>query len=252
MAIYSYSRITTFEQCPQKFKFRYIDKIIPEIEKSIEAHLGQSVHAALEWLYLQVKKSKIPNINEIILTYVEEWSKNFTPKLLIVNKDLTHKDYFNKGISFITSYYTEHHPFKQNTLDTEKKIILNLEGYKLQGYIDRLDYNLLTKEYEIHDYKTANSMPSKDKLKKDKQLALYSIAVKDIFGYDKEVRLIWHFLAHNKRYKLKKTNQELEELKKETIKAIQEIEAATEFPTQKSTLCSWCEYKDICPAWQNL
>jgi len=56
MAIYSHSKLSTFEKCPLKFKFRYIDKIIPEIQKSIESHLGSSVHDALEWLYIQVKQ----------------------------------------------------------------------------------------------------------------------------------------------------------------------------------------------------
>ena len=36
--IYSHSRLSTFEQCPFKFKLRYIDEIEPEIEKTIEAH----------------------------------------------------------------------------------------------------------------------------------------------------------------------------------------------------------------------
>ena len=44
MTIYSHSRLSTFEQCPKKFKYKYLDKLKPEIEKTIETHLGSAVH----------------------------------------------------------------------------------------------------------------------------------------------------------------------------------------------------------------
>ncbi|MEK6918194.1 MAG: PD-(D/E)XK nuclease family protein [Nanoarchaeota archaeon] len=251
--IYSYSRLTTFEQCNLKFKFRYIDKIIPKIEKSIEAHLGSVVHSTLEWLYTQVKESHIPSLDEVIVFYSQEWEKDYS-KDLITQGNLSHRDYFNKGVEFILVYYTEHKPFDDNTLEIEKKILIDLDGsgnYKVQGFIDRLSYNLKTKEYEIHDYKTANFPPSEEKLNKDRQLALYSIAIKNLYGNDKEIRLTWHFLAHNKRFHIKKSNAELEKLKKETIELINKIEATKEFPANKSKLCDWCEYKSICPVWGN-
>ena len=54
--------------------------------------------------------------------------------------------------------------------------------FRIRGFIDRLAYNLKTEEYEIHDYKTSNTMPKEDKIESDRQLALYSIAVKEMFG----------------------------------------------------------------------
>ncbi|MBI3623225.1 PD-(D/E)XK nuclease family protein [Candidatus Pacearchaeota archaeon] len=251
---YSYSRITTFEKCPLKFKFRYIDEIIPEVEKSIEAHLGKSVHSALEWLYKKVKLGIVPNIEEAILSYSREWEKDFNDQILIVNRNLTPQDYFNKGIQFITTYYTQHHPFNDNTIEIEKRILIHLDesgDYRIQGFIDRLTYNLQTGEYEIHDYKTANSLPSAEKIESDKQLALYSIAIKETYGRDKEVKMIWHFLAYNKRIQKKKTNEELDALRLETLETIKKIEATKVFPPIKSSLCHWCEYKSICPAWGN-
>ncbi|MEK6945586.1 MAG: PD-(D/E)XK nuclease family protein [Nanoarchaeota archaeon] len=249
--IYSYSRLTTFEQCRLKFKFRYIDKIIPKIEKSIEAHLGSAVHSVLERLYTQVKEGHVPSLDEVIVQYTEEWQREYS-KDFITPGNLSHQDYFNKGVEFLITYYVEHKPFDDNTLETEKRILINLDeegNYKLQGFIDRLSYNLKTKEYEIHDYKTANSPPSEEKLNKDRQLALYSIAIKNNYGLEKDVKLIWHFLAFNKRFHIKKTNAELDKLKAETIELIKKIEETKEFPANKSRLCDWCEYKSICPAW---
>ncbi len=58
MPRYSHSKLSTFEQCPIKFKYRYIDKIPVEFEKTIEAFLGEIVHEALEWLYTEIKAKK--------------------------------------------------------------------------------------------------------------------------------------------------------------------------------------------------
>jgi putative RecB family exonuclease len=249
--IYSHSRLSTFEQCPFKFKLRYIDKIKPAIEKTIEAHLGSAVHATLEWLYNQILSIKhIPTIDEVITDYAIRWQDSYNNDTLIVKKHLTQKDYFNKGVQFLMDYYTKHYPFKDNTVEVEKKIIINLdkEGkYQVQGFIDRLVFNLETKEYEIHDYKTANNLPLKEKVENDRQLALYSIAIKENYGNDKNVCLVWHYLAHNQKICSSRTNEQLEELKRDTIKLIDKIEATKNFPTNKSILCDWCEYKDYCP-----
>ncbi len=105
MSIYSNSKIETFEQCKLKFKYRYIDKIIPEIAKSIEAHLGSMVHETLEWLYIKVMEKTIPPINDVISFYSERWQENYTPDMPIFNKTMSAKDYFNKGVKFLIDYY---------------------------------------------------------------------------------------------------------------------------------------------------
>jgi len=250
--IYSHSRLSTFEQCQLKFRYRYIEKIIPEVEKSIEAHLGHCIHCALEWLYTQIKEKGTPSPDDLIIYYSEIWKKDYNPNFLIVDNRFVARDYFNKGVGFLVNYYLEHKPFDDNTLELEKKIVIILdeEGlYKIQGFIDRLSYNLKTNEYEIHDYKTANYLPTQEKIEQDRQLALYSIAIKELFGQEKEVSLIWHYLAHNKKIRIKKTNEQLENLKKETLELIKKIEATEEFPGNKSPLCNWCEYRSICEEW---
>jgi putative RecB family exonuclease len=249
MAIYSHSKLSTFEQCKLRYKFRHIDKI-KVIETTIEAFLGKTVHSTLEWLYLQVKEKKIPTIEETINYYSNNWTENYKDSIKIIRQNLTTKDYFNKGVQFLIDYYFKHKPFEDNTLEVEKRIVLELDKqgkYKIQGYIDRLVHNLENNELEIHDYKTANSIPTKDKIEDDRQLALYSIAIKELFGQDKEVLLIWHYLAHNQKITSRRTNEQLEELKQDIINLINEIESTTEFPSNKSILCDWCEYKSICP-----
>jgi len=254
MTVFSHSRLSTFEQCKLKYKFRYIDNIIPDIEKTIESHLGSVVHNTLEWLYNWVKKGRIPTIDEVIVNYSENWKEDYEEEIPIVKKYMTVGDYFNKGIQFLINYYTKHKPFDDNTIAVEKRIIFNLDKkgeYKIRGFIDRLVYNLKTGEYEVHDYKTSGNLPSQNRLDKDRQLALYSIAIKELFGEEKKVILVWHYLSFNKRLHSKRTDEQLKQLKEETIDLIKEIEGTTKFPPTKSQLCHWCEYKPICPAWGN-
>ncbi|MDO8467878.1 MAG: PD-(D/E)XK nuclease family protein [Nanoarchaeota archaeon] len=251
MPIYSHSKLSTFEQCKLKYKFRYIDKIIPEIEETIETHLGSVVHSTLEWLYKLVILGKIPSIDETIMHYHQEWENNWVDDIVIINKRMSKEDYFERGIRFILDYYIEHAPFNDNTIEIEKKIFVKIgdEEHTLQGFIDRLVHNIKTEEYEIHDYKTSGTLPSKERIENDRQLALYSIAIKEIFGNDKKVKLIWHYLHFNKKIEIYKTDEQIERLKEKIQFLINEIESTKEFPYNISALCDWCEYKNICPAW---
>ncbi len=249
--IYSYSRLGTFEQCPLKYKFRYIDKIKPPVKDSIESYLGSCVHKTLEWIYTSGKN---PSVDEVVSYYSQFWTKNYKKEILIVKKEFQAKDYFNKGLGFLLNYYKKYYPFEDGTLACEKKIIINLQGeeiYKIIGFIDRLVYNSKTKEYEIHDYKTAKNLPSRKEIKENKQLALYSIAIKETHGKETKIVLIWHYLAHELEIQERKTDEELEILKQEIIEEIEKIKSTKEFPPKKTMLCHWCEYKDICPVWNS-
>jgi putative RecB family exonuclease len=252
MAVYSHSKIETFEQCKLKFKYRYLDKIIPEVAKGIEAHLGSIIHKTLEWLYIQILKNSIPSIDDVISIYSGEWQENYSEDMPIVNKTMTAKDYFNRGVEFLVNYYMKYHPFQDNTIATEKKIEIDLDKTgqkKIIGYIDRLAHNLETNEIEIHDYKTSNSTLFKEKAENSRQLSIYSLAIKEMFGAEKNICMIWHFLAHDMKVCLRQTNEQLEQLKKELIEIIDLIETTKDFPPTKSQLCYWCEYINICPIW---
>lgn len=249
MPTYSHSKLETFEQCKQKYKFKYIDKVEPDIPRTIEAHLGEIVHETLEWLYQKVMEKIIPSITDVIDFYSEKWTEKYSADFLIVKKEMKTTDYFSRGVEFLINYYMKHQPFKDNTIATEEKIEINLDdtGEKqLIGYIDRLVHNLEKDEIEIHDYKTSASVFSREKIEHSRQLALYSLAIKQIFGKDKKVSMNWHFLAHDMKISISRTNEELEKLRQEVIELINQIEQTKSFPKNKSRLCDWCEYKNLC------
>jgi len=75
---FSHSKLTTFQQCPQKYKFRYIDEIPPPI-RSIELHLGNAVHRALEKLHEDAKHGQTLSCDEILAFYQQKWDEGYRP-----------------------------------------------------------------------------------------------------------------------------------------------------------------------------
>jgi len=253
MATYSYSKISCFEQCPLKFKFQYIDKIKTEIEQSIEAFLGSMVHESLEKLYTDLKFQKLMKLNEVLDFYNDLWQKNWNDAIVIVKKWYSKEKYHKMGEKFITDYYNHYYPFNQGKvlgLETTEFIDLN-DKYKFHVRIDRLN-EAKDGIYEVHDYKTGGYLPDQAKFDKDRQLALYSLWVLKTFGNVKRIKLIWHYLAFDKEIVSERTQDQLMKLRKETIKAIDKIEAAKDFPSVVTRLCDWCNFRPICPHFKHL
>lgn len=250
MTVYSHSRLSSFEQCPLKYKFRYIDNLVPDIKQTIEGFLGNKVHDTLEFIYNEVRKGNLPELDEVIKFYSEVWHKEYSEEIRTVNVSMDAEDYYNLGIKFLIDYYFQHKPFKDNTIATEMKIIIDLDNekkYQLQGYIDRLVHNKDTNIFEIHDYKTGNYLKSQEDLDKDRQLALYSLGIRNKYPNVNDVHLIWHFLAFNKKMTSTRTIGELERLRQEIIDLIDRIESSKDFPAKPTCLCKWCEFQSYCP-----
>ena len=247
MAIYSHSRISTFENCPLQYKFNYIDKIKRE-EESIEAFLGSRFHEIMEKLYKNLC-FRIYTLEELLNYYEDQWSKNYNENILIVKEERTADDYRNLGRKCIEDYYKKYYPFNQaKVLAIEKRIEIDLRGdrkYLVQGYIDRIDQKD-DGTYEIHDYKTSGNLPEQQYLDKDRQLALYQIGIKNIWKDVEQVNLIWHYVTFDKEMSSIRSEEELEVLKENTVMIIEEIENTEEFLPKESVLCNWCVYPDLC------
>jgi len=86
----------------------------------------------------------------------------------------------------------------------------------------------------------------------DRQLALYSLWVRENFKDAQKVELVWHYLAFDRELRSERTPEQLEKLREETLQAVKNVISAKDFPANESNLCNWCEYKNICPKWAHL
>jgi len=249
MPVYSHSRLATYENCPQKYKLQYIDRIeLPEGGEGIEAFLGSRVHDVLEKLYKELILTKVNTLEDLLAYFKDEWDRNWHGNVVIVKKGFTKDHYRNAGKESITNYYKRHQPFNQSkTLATEQLLTFKIDDYTIRGFIDRLSQTSKG-IYEIHDYKTSGSLPSQDKLDNDRQLALYQIGISEKFRDTKNIRLIWHYLIFDKEFRSARSDAQLKDLKKQIVSLIKTIEKDKKFEPIESNLCDWCEYPEYCPA----
>ncbi|HQC10885.1 MAG TPA: PD-(D/E)XK nuclease family protein [Smithellaceae bacterium] len=254
MPVFSNSRLGAYEQCPLKYKYQYIDKIKVEEAKTVEAFMGSCVHETLEKLYRDLKLQKRNTQEDLLKFYNDLWAKNWSDDIKIVRKEYTADNYRKTGEKCIADYYNKYAPFKERVLgiETEEYVNLDPEGeFKWNVRMDRLDYAGDGK-YEIHDYKTAGYLPKQEQADEDRQLALYSLWVKENFRDAENVELVWHYLAFDREVRSERTAEQLENLREETLQAVKKVVSAKEFPANESNLCNWCEYKNICPKWAHL
>jgi len=249
LPVFSHSRILSYETCPLRYKYAYIDQIVPE-EETAEIYLGARVHEALEKLYRNLEFGKVMSNEELLTFFNTEWKKNWADSIIIVIEELAQDDYRKMGEKYLKDYYKRHKPFKEGKvvgLEITDSFPLDNEGeYNFFIRIDRL-MEMADGLYEIHDYKTNTELPSQKNLDDDRQLAMYSIWVRQEFEDCRDVRLAWHFLAFDKEMDSYRTEEQLKDLRKDVLTKIKAIEEAERFPANASKLCFWCLYKRICP-----
>jgi len=251
MTTYSHSRLGTFQQCKYKYKLNYIDKVKTDLE-SIEAFMGKLVHETLEKLYKDLKFQKLNKKEDLIKFFENLWNEKYHDNILIVKKDYKANNYKKMGKKYIEDYYDHYKPFNDKTIidvETQNRIDLS-DGNQYHIRIDKLSCD---KEgnYYVCDFKTNNSLKAQGELDEDKQLAMYSLWVKDKYKDAKSVKLVWYFLAFDKEMISERNDEQLNELKKEIEDLIKEVEKCEKFPTNVSGLCDYCGYVKICPAWKH-
>jgi len=255
MATYSHSRVSCFENCPHQYKLRYINKVEPEISETIELFMGKRVHETLEKLYKDKKFKKLVSKATLLKFYNDNWEKEYSDDILVVKENLTAENYRKMGKKFIEDYYDKYKPFDQLTilsLETQDRMTLK-DGSQWHVRIDKFACDDKG-NYFVCDYKTNASMKDQEEADSDRQLAMYSIWVKDKFKDVKSVKLVWHMLAFNKEAISERSEEQLKKLEDETIALIRKIETATKennFPTRITALCSYCGFKSQCPSFKH-
>jgi len=255
MTTYSHSRVSTFENCPHQYKLRYIDKVEPEIPETIELFMGKRVHETLEKLYKDKKFKKLVSKATLLKFYKDNWEKEYSDDVLVVKEGLNAENYKKMGIKFIEDYYNKYKPFDQLTilgLETQDRMTLK-DGNSWHVRIDKFACDS-EGNYYVCDYKTNATMKDQEEADEDRQLAMYSIWVKDKFPDCKSVKLVWHMLAFNKEAISERSEEQLEKLQDEVISLIRRIETATKennFPTKVTALCNYCGFKSQCPSFKH-
>jgi RecB family exonuclease len=251
---YSNSKIGTFENCPRKYKFQYVEKVTVKKPVSVEQYLGDSVHRVLEKIYQFKQNGRIISRDEILELYRERWEKSETDNIKVTRESLGIDDYIKIGSEALGRYYDMYHPFDDGfPLGLEKNFVFPLDQdnyYWIRGKIDRIS-RWSDGTIVIIDYKTNASLPTQQALNDDDQMGLYNLAVRYLWPDFNKITARQIFLRHGVALEVDMSEEKLDEIRYRTIQRIMRIEqaqAVDDFIPKESGLCDWCVYYELCPA----
>ena len=249
---FSPSKLDVYKNCARRYQYRYVDKISRR-RKTPETVVGVAVHAAFEEMYQLVSGGKVPSLAEVHALYEKALDEEWDETVVLKDARFTRDDWKKVGRDCVELYYNAHAPFSEDrTVAVEKRVgfPLEVEGheYRIEGFVDRLSL-APDGAFEIHDYKTAKSLPNQEHADADWQLALYELAIRREWPDAKDVRLKWHYVRHGKTLTSVRDAAARESLRADVVKIIAAIKHDHEFVPNPGPLCDWCEYRDLCPVF---
>lgn len=174
---WSYSRISSFHDCPYKWFLRYIKdcKELPQFYSSY----GSFMHKLIEDFY----RGRLTR-EEMLIKFLSDFQEEVRGER---PKDSIVKKYIRCGIKYLAGFT----PFPYNTIDVEKRVKFHIYGIPFVGFIDYLGESD-NGDLIIIDNKSRSLKPRSEKEKptaKDKeldemlrQLYIYSRAVEEEYG----------------------------------------------------------------------
>lgn len=252
---FSYSKMGTYKECPQKYKFRYILKI-PEKPKYYFA-FGTALHQVMEFMYAGLKPP-FPPLEETLRFFRLEWQKtSFADKgYASAQKEL---EGYEEGVRIIEAYYKKHEKDIFNPLSTEFKTTQDIDGLSVISIVDRIDY-LGQGKVSILDYKTGKTVKREpdqllmyQKLMGQSPQLLNLVRTKEPKIEKVDVaNLLFYYLP-----KLEEQNytpapkEEIDEFWQGVLKVADNIKKEKFMATPSELACKFCDYKNMCPVWKD-
>jgi DNA helicase-2/ATP-dependent DNA helicase PcrA len=231
------SSVMGYRNCPQKFLFEKLWSVQGAGRATLT--FGRVVHSTIRRAMNEMKKGNRLAFAEVQRIYENEWSATG------FEDDYQEQEYKKDGLEQLRIFHEAVMESLPEILEQEKGFELDLENNVIvNGRIDQIN-SLGRKDVEIVDYKTGK--PRKEsEAKKDLQLSIYAIAVKEILELN-PVRLVFHYLQNNERQETTRDAKQLAEAQAMVQEAAAEIRAG-EFTAKPGFHCRGCSYKPICPA----
>ena len=229
----SNSKSDIIDQCLLKYDYRYIRKIPGFPSKNEDAlDFGTYIHRIFELGHTENHISQLEKIAENI-------KKDYKVPLIYkerITQCLSNFLRFNGGLG--------------ETIAVEHEFSVNLsEGIKYNGFIDRIvkgqNGGML-----IIDYKTSKREKTKVDLARDKQLIGYAFAVSEEFKIP--IDQIWcahYYPLSDSLVSVKFLKSSISMWREKEINKVWKIrkKKKDEFPASQNQFCDWCEYKPVCP-----
>jgi len=233
----SASDLSLYLTCPLKYKFARVFGI-PQ-EPTINQRFGILFHNVLERFHKDPPTDPDEGLRVLNRLFEAGWRRTGFGSS---DDELQFRDRAREALRL---YWERERESEGDPVWLEKKFDFKVGDYHVRGRVDRVD-RLPDGDYELIDYKTGERKSEED-LDDDLQLALYRMAAREAWGIEASSGSYYYVLDAEKVPA--PTRPDDAERVERTVLQVGEGVLSQDFePRPSPSVCSWCDYRLICPA----
>lgn len=245
------SRAADYKQCPLKYRFRTIDRL--EEAPSPAAARGTLVHGVLEEIFELPAMERTPQAARDLLPGRWEELVAERPELaemIAADPKITEDSWFTDAGKLTDRWFTLEDPSRLEPAEREVKVEVEIDGLTLRGVVDRVDV-APAGQVRVVDYKTGRTPGPGFEGKALFQMKFYGLVMWRRTGRVPDLlQLVYLGDGTVIRYEPDEGDLlALERNVKAVWAAIERAVAERDFRPNPSRLCSWCDFKPLCPAF---
>jgi DNA helicase-2/ATP-dependent DNA helicase PcrA len=229
----SASDIETYRLCPLKYKFARVFRI-PQ-EPSINQRFGIVVHQVLERFHVTGGGS----LEQLMQLFEAAWRRSGFGDS---NDDLQFRE---RAVAALSRYWELDRGRESEPVSFERSFSFHIGPHLLRGRVDRVD-RLPDGSHELIDYKTGKPKTETD-LREDVQLSIYQMGAREAWGLETAAQS-YYYVLENEKVPVAHSEEELDRVRGTVTEIGDRIMAHRFEPKPSLELCSFCDYRIICPA----
>lgn len=245
----------TFQGCPLKYRFRYIDGL-PEDCVSSSLVFGSAIHAAVEFYFSQQLAGEgEPSLDELLDVYQQSWRDRAEQEVRF-NKSETADSLHSLADRMLEAFLASDLTKQDGTIFGVEEELRGELSPELPDLLGRVDLLLETDDaVVVQDFKTSRSSWSDQQAEdQSEQLLLYADLVRKLIP-GKKLRLQFAVITKAKSPKVQLLEASFDESKLDRTKRVFEsvwsaIQSGHFYPSPNPMQCSGCGYRSQCDAWR--
>jgi DNA helicase-2/ATP-dependent DNA helicase PcrA len=233
----SASDLSLYLTCPLKYKFARVFGI-PQ-EPTINQRFGILFHNVLERFHKEPPENPEDGLRLLNRLFESGWRRTGFGSS---DDELQFRDRAREALRL---YWERERESEGEPVWLERKFDFKVGDHHVRGRVDRVD-RLPDGDYELIDYKTGERKSEED-LDSDLQLALYRMAAREAWDIEASTGSYYYVLDAEKVPA--PTRPDDAERVERTVLQVGEGILSQDFePRPSPAVCSWCDYRLICPA----
>jgi DNA helicase-2/ATP-dependent DNA helicase PcrA len=233
----SASDLSLYLTCPLKYKFARVFGI-PQ-EPTINQRFGILIHNVLERFHKEPPENDEEGLGQLNYLFETGWRRT---GFGASDDELQFRDRAREALRL---YWERERGGEGEPVWLERKFDFKVGDHHVRGRVDRVD-RLPDGDYELIDYKTGERRTEAE-LESDLQLALYRLGAREAWEVEASTGSYYYVLDAEKV--AAPTRPDDAERVERTVLQVGEGILGQDFePRPSPAVCSWCDYRLICPA----